>query len=96
MPQRQGRVRKPPATCATRSTRAHILSDSDGSALLCAGCACSGEFRPRDSRADFTELLQSFTHIAQYHKFEWLEETAGWLLDNAIDASGYTAVSYTR
>ena len=63
---------------------------------VCLGCACSGEYRPRDSRKEFTELLESFVHIAKYHKFEWLEESASWLHQHTTENSEYTAVDYTR
>jgi hypothetical protein len=63
--------------------------------LTAAGCACSGEYRPRDSRQSFIELLQTFVHIAKYHKFEWLEESAAWLHQER-SANEYCAVDWTR
>ena len=63
--------------------------------LTAAGCACSGEYRPRDSRQSFVELLQTFVHIAKYHKFEWLDESATWLHQER-SATEYCAVEWTR
>ena len=62
---------------------------------MAAGCACSGEYRPRDSQQSFIDLLQTFVHIAKYHKFEWLEESATWLHQER-SATEYCAVEWTR
>lgn len=63
--------------------------------LTAAGCACSGEYRPRDSQQSLVELLQTFVHMAKYHKFEWLEESATWLLEER-STNEYCAVEWTR
>lgn len=71
-----------------RRTIGHSLTDlvcakchtvKGASDNLAPRCACSGEFKPRDGRSNFQELLRSFTQLSRYHSFEWLEETAKWL-----------------
>jgi len=42
-------------------------------------CTCSGQFRNKESKAEFEKSMDVFYNVAQYYQFEFLMDTVEWI-----------------